>query len=87
MGRFNRYQSDQDLFGKCAVCSGVIHLEHYFSIGEFVICETCGTEHILGQKYPVILTYSNRTFDPKDYFMQYSSGKLFVQNEECEVSM
>ncbi len=68
MGKFNKHQADRDRFGKCVICLEYIPIEYYFSEGDEIICNECGSAYTLTSKNPVKLSMVEGNYDSDDYF-------------------
>ena len=76
MGKFNRYQSDKERYGKCEVCHQYLPIESYFCEGDQIVCYQCNTKHTLQSFDPVMLAIVHRSLPLVDEIFTFSQKTL-----------
>lgn len=68
MAKTTKKNQENQKFGKCEVCLGLIPIQYYFTIKDTVTCYECKTEYVIVSKDPVVLEKVDQQFDPDEEY-------------------
>lgn len=49
-------RKESEEYGQCSICLEHIPVDYYFSVGDTLVCDECGTEYVLLSTSPVELS-------------------------------